>query len=313
MRMGWFWAAARSLGATRRLQGYEAGPLLAVSLKVGALWLFGWGGLAGLAVRLSSRRIARALIPAACSVTVYLLMAALLDSGSPMGLLAYGALPLALALLCEAYPPGERLSRQDLIVLAALALPIEYGSLHTPRVADLGGFPKLLLTDVGLYLYDIQRHLAGIGCDLRLRPWELLTGLREWSVFAPIGLSLGFALEFLRFHARVPAGGPLAATLLMTILFVSVPEELFFRSLLQNLLQTRLPRRRALSVATAAFGLSHYAHGPVFNWRSVTLSAIAGWFYGRAWLPDRRTGASAVARTLVDVVWVTWLLKGTAA
>lgn len=308
--MGVFWAAARSLGVTRRLQGHEAGPFLAVSLMVGALWLFGWGGGDWLAVRLSSRPIARALIPAAFSVTVYLLMAAPLDSASPMGLLAYGALPLALALLCEAYPPGERLSWQDLIVLA---LPVEYGWLHTPRAAGLGGFPKLLLTDIGLYLYVIQRRLAGIGFDFRLRSRDLLTGLREWCRFAPIGIGLGFALGFLRFHARVPAGGPLAATVMMTFLFVSVPEELFFRGLLQNLLQTRLPRRRALGLAAAVFGLSHYVHGPVFNWRYVILAAIAGWFYGRAWLRDRRVGASAVAHTLVDVVWVTWFLKATAA
>jgi membrane protease YdiL (CAAX protease family) len=89
---------------------------------------------------------------------------------------------------------------------------------------------------------------------------------------------------------------------------VALPEELFFRGLLQNLLETRLPRRYALVLAAAIFGLSHYIHGAVFNWRYVILAAIAGWFYGRAWRSGRRIGASAISHTLVDTVWVTWFL-----
>ena len=56
------------------------------------------------------------------------------------------------------------------------------------------------------------------------------------------------------------------------------------------------------------FGLSHYIHGAVFNWRYVILAAIAGFFYGRAWRNGRRVGASAVSHTMVDVVWTTWFL-----
>ncbi len=47
---------------------------------------------------------------------------------------------------------------------------------------DLGGLAKLLLTDIALYLYLIQRHLQGIGMDLRVR--ELFTGLGDRRVSA---------------------------------------------------------------------------------------------------------------------------------
>ena len=89
---------------------------------------------------------------------------------------------------------------------------------------------------------------------------------------------------------------------------LAIPEELFFRSLLQNLLETRLSRRWALVLASVIFGLSHYIHGATFNWRYVILASIAGVFYGRAWRNDRRLAASAICHTLVDSVWVSWFL-----
>lgn len=318
--MGMFWFAAQALGATRRLPGHAIGPFLAVGLLLGALWAFGWGGGEWLASRLSTppgasgalavvRRIGRMLIPGAFSATVYLLIAVPLRAVSMVQLSAYCALPVVLAGLFEARPPEQRLGWQDLVVLAALALPIEYGWLRAPAGSGLGGVPKLLLADVGLYVYLIQRRLPGIGFDLRLDLHDWRTGLREWALFAPLAIALGLALGFLRFHARLPASGSLAATVLVTFLFVAVPEEVFFRGLLQNLLQTRLPRRQALALASVLFGLSHYVHGLTFNWRYVILASIAGWFYGRAWMRSRRVGASAITHTLVDAVWVTWFFN----
>ena len=313
--------AAQSLGAISSLRENEVGPFLAVGLTVGALWTFGWGGGEWLAERLAGhpigadgprsirRSIVRALIPGIFSGAVYLLLAVPLRATAPEQLLMYCALPAALAGMFEALPPGEKLSWQDLCVLAGLALPIEYSGLRAPRGTDLGGLPKLLLTDIALYLYVIQRHLPGIGMDLRVRVRDLFTGLRAWATFAPIGIGLGLALGFLRWHARLPGAGPFCALMLVSFLFVAVPEEVFFRGLLQNLLLTRLPRRPALALASVLFGLAHYVHGPVFNWRYVILAAIAGGFYGRAWLRDRRVSASAIAHALVDVVWVTWFLN----
>jgi len=39
----------------------------------------------------------------------------------------------------------------------------------------------------------------------------------------------------------------------------------------------------------------------------VILAAIAGVFYGRAWLARRRLGASAITHSTVDAVWSVWL------
>jgi membrane protease YdiL (CAAX protease family) len=319
------WIAAHAYGVSRNLNGHLLGPFAAVALMLAVLWAFGWGAGETLARWMSSASshaagrsgtgqptamsIVRVLTPGLFAAGVYLLIALPLGEPSGRSLLAFFALPTLLAALLEFRPPGAKLGWQDGIVLAALGLTVEYGWLQRSLPQPgLGNVPKFLLTDIALYLYIVQRRLPGIGFDLRLRPRDLLIGAREWALFAPIGIGLGLALGFLGFHARLPQAGAVAGTALVTFIFVAVPEELFFRGLLQNLLETRLARQHALALAAAIFGLSHYVHGAVFNWRYVILAAIAGWFYGRAWRNDGRIAASAVTHTLVDTVWVTWFL-----
>ncbi len=319
------WVAAHALGAPQTLHGHFLGPFVAVALMLGVLWAFGWGageplsrwlsdahsraGRPASTRLLSPSALARVLIPGLFAAGIYLLLTAPLGAFSGGGLLLFAALPLLLSGLLEFLPPGAKLGWQDVIVLGALGCAVEYGWLQRSLAQPgLGNLPKFMLTDVALYLYIVQRRLPGIGFDLRLRWRDVGIGVREWAFFAPIGIGLGLALGFLRFHARLPAAGTFAGTALVTFLFVALPEELFFRGLLQNLLETRLARRQALALAAGIFGLSHYIHGAVFNWRYVILAAIAGLFYGRAWRSERRIGASAISHTLVDTVWVTWFL-----
>jgi CAAX protease family protein len=87
---------------------------------------------------------------------------------------------------------------------------------------------------------------------------------------------------------------------------IAIPEELFFRAILQNLLETRFGPTRALVIAAFLFGLSHFNHGSRFNWKYVLLASLAGIFYGRAWRVNRHIFASVVTHTAVDVVWSLW-------
>lgn len=319
------WIAAHAYGVAQSLNGHLLGPFIAVALMLAVVWAFGWGAGEPIAhwlwstpVRAGGGRpardfaalsIVRVLIPGLFCAGVYLLIAVPMGEFSDGSLALYFAFASLLAAVLEYLPPGEKLRWQDVIVLAALGCAVEYGWLQrSVSRPGLGMVSKFLLTDVALYLYLVQRRLPGVGFDLRLRLRDLAIGTREWAFFVPIGIGLGFALGFLRFHERLPAAGTFAGTLLVTFLFVAIPEELFFRGLVQNLLETRLSRGRALALASVIFGLSHYIHGPVFNWRYVILATIAGIFYGRAWRSDRRLGASAISHTLVDTVWVTWLL-----
>jgi hypothetical protein len=93
-----------------------------------------------------------------------------------------------------------------------------------------------------------------------------------------------------------------------TFLFVAIPEELFFRGWMQNLLERRVGRVPALLLTSVIFGLSHFNKRTLyFNWQYVLLAALAGVFYGRAWRADRRVGASAITHACVDTVWSQWL------
>ena len=95
---------------------------------------------------------------------------------------------------------------------------------------------------------------------------------------------------------------------LFTLFFVAIPEELFFRGLMLNLMERRMGTRRALVVSSILFGLAHFnKRAKYFNWRYVCLAAIAGVFYGRAWLKQRRLPASSITHATVDTVWSIWL------
>jgi membrane protease YdiL (CAAX protease family) len=128
------------------------------------------------------------------------------------------------------------------------------------------------------------------------------------AFYTPIALAMGLGLGFLHTHAVWPRAGAIAFAWLFTFFFIAVPEELFFRGWLQNLLERRIGRYPALFLTAALFGLAHFnkraAH---FNWRYVLMAAIAGVFYGRAWRWRRRVGTSAVTHATVDSIWSLWL------
>src|SRR5207249_3826082 len=114
------------------------------------------------------------------------------------------------------------------------------------------------------------------------------------------------ALHFIHFHRVLPNPLAAGAAIFGTFLLIAIPEEVFFRGILQNLLETRLGRIGALIVAAALFGLSHFNKRATFNWRYVILATLAGIFYGRAWRANRQILASAITHTAVDVVWSLW-------
>ena len=166
--------------------------------------------------------------------------------------------------------------------------------------------PKLLLVDTILYVYLVIRRLPRVGFDFRVRLRDVLIGLREWAFFVPIAIGLGLALHFIRPNFVARSAAEIAGGYLVTFFFVAIPEELFFRGLLQNLLEGRLGRNRALVLAAMIFGLSHFNKPLPFNWRYVIMAAIAGVFYGRSWLDRRRVASSAITHATVDVVWSLW-------
>jgi len=227
-------------------------------------------------------------------------------------LAVYALFPVAVACAARLAPDDPRAIWPQLAVLLAVGLAVDLRWFEHAWPARLSVFNKVLLLDAGIYAFVVQRPIQGAGFDLRLRLRDLAIGLREFLFYLPIALALGLALGFLHTHALTgqlaDIPGRFAFAWAFTFFFIAVPEELFFRGWVQNLLERRMGRSAALFVTAVLFGLAHFnkraAH---FNGRYVLLAAIAGIYYGRAWRQDRRVGASAVTHATVDSVWSLFL------
>jgi len=223
----------------------------------------------------------------------------------------YAALPVEIAILLWRASQADSAQRgnwRDFLVLAVLGLGVDLRWFEGAWPPHLAIFNKILLLDAGIYGFLLIRQLDGTGFDLRLRMKDASIGLREVVFSTPIALALGLGLGFLHFHPGWPAPSQAAVAWIFTFFFIAVPEELFFRGWLQNLLEKRLGRYGGLLFTACLFGLAHFnKRATNFNWRYVVLAALAGIFYGRAWREQRRVGASAVTHATVDAFWSLWL------
>src|SRR5216684_9089337 len=222
----------------------------------------------------------------------------------------YLALPVAIAwLLMEAAAadPAQRGNWRDWLILLILGLAVDLRWFDRAWPSGLRALNELFMVDAGLYGFLAIRQLTGTGFDFHLKWSDWKTGLRELLFFTPIVLVLGLALGFIHPHRNLPGIGSALLRWVGIFFFTAVPEELFFRAWVQNLLERRVGRWVALVIAAVLFGLSHFnkrsAH---FNWRYVVLATVAGIFYGRAWRKQRRVTASAITHASVDAIWSFW-------
>lgn len=306
-----FWLIARFF-RLKALDQYPVSTFLGFALLFAPYWLFGFGLAPVLRRRL--RHGAAQIVAAALLALPYFVLT--LPRGTFHGELAVVllAIPMLVTAMLQAWPRPANWA--DFVVLATLGLVIDLGLLsHAwPFVlrgaelwpAGLGGFPKMMMANVALYGYLVVKPVDGVGYDLvpRFEDWKI--GLREFLFYAPIVLALGFLLGFIHWQGLMKRPEEFPAAWIFTFIFVALPEELFFRGLVQNLLEHHVGRVRALGLASVLFGLSHFNKGAVFNWRYLILATIAGIFYGRAWRSRRRLFASSVTHTTVDTVWSIW-------
>lgn len=300
-----FWTQVAAFGLAKTLGGNIGSAFTCFALLLAVLWFFGFGADAFLRNRLNSV-VTRVLGPAALALP-YLFFSIPRHEFHWNYFAGLALLPVACSALIEFTQPEQKFTWQDFVILFGIALVLELrvfsGAWPYP---GLGSIPKLYLADVALYVFLIVRRLDRVGYSYIPTANDFLIGIREWAFFLPLALGLGFATGFIRFIPRHPSALAILGALLITFLLTAIPEELFFRGILQNLLEPRLGAKGALIVTACLFGLSHFHKGAMFNWRYVLLASIAGIFYGRAWRSRRHLFASALTHTLVDVVWSLW-------
>jgi membrane protease YdiL (CAAX protease family) len=275
------------------------------ALLVAPLWFFGFGAgdwLRGHLLAVPLKIILPAVLGAA-----YVIFAVPAGEFYWQSAVVMFGLPVILAAFLELPGLGTAMTWRDgaaLVLLAAIYM--FHGIAGAWPHATLAALPKLFLLDIAIYLFLVIRKLDGVGYSLIPTASALWTGAREWFYFAPFGIGLGLALGFIHFYPRWPSAMLAASSILATFLFIAIPEELFFRGILQNLLESRLGRQGALLATAVLFGLSHFNKGARFNWRYVLLATIAGIFYGRAWRERRQLLAAILTHTAVDVAWSLW-------
>lgn len=307
------WKLLLSSGLAARVNGHFTSAYISFALLLAPIWFFGFGLAAPIRGALHNR-ISRVAAAGLCAVpyAIFALPAHQFRLSIQVGFLLICLLGAALLEAARAQHGSSRGGWQDLIVLAALGLSVDLRLFESAwPYPGLSSMSKLVLVDLALYGYLVIRQLDGIGYDLRPKLSDLGIGLREFAFLAPVVIAFGLGLHFLHLHWRIPSAAMFFGGWAFTFLFIAIPEELFFRGLVQNLLERKWGKYMSLAITSALFGLSHFnkrlgAGAVAFNWRYVILATIAGIFYGRAWLARRRIMTSAITHTTIDVTWGIW-------
>jgi uncharacterized protein len=244
----------------------------------------------------------------------YLIFAAGTRIFSVVSLLKLGAYVLAptALLLPDRHRHRQSANVRDWLAMAAMAVPIPAHWLSNVWNWPQDLYFLLPLTSVcsGVYAFVVVRNLEDVGYQILWRKADVATGVAYWAAFSILAIPLGYALRFIHFHPQAVSWGTLGFQFVGIYLTIAIPEEVFFRGILQNLLEKTIrvgpPGRYALLMASAIFGASHFHHPPVPNWRYCIMATLAGMFYGMAYRRRRRTSASALTHALVDTLWHFW-------
>lgn len=168
----------------------------------------------------------------------------------------------------------------------------------------------LLVCLVGILSYGVAARQDSLG----VRPPRVsdLGHVGLWSLPLLLLIPLGSAIGFLKLGGG-PAKGPGEAALLFVglVLTVALPEELFFRGVLDSRLAAHWAKKPWLSllVSSFLFGLMHWNNRGSAGASAayVGMATLAGLVYGMAF---RRSGglvAPVLVHALVDTIWAVFL------
>ena len=229
------------------------------------------------------------------------------------------SLPLALLILAYTSAPvlcayaqgaGEvvRPSALDFLTILLLWLPLEFsaGAALIPRPAQ--GFLHAVAYGIaillGLVLFLGFRSVPGLKYNLPRHARDYWLPLAGFAMAAPVLAVVGIALGFIPPpHAPTQSAGRIVSAAGLIFAGTALPEEILFRSLIQNLLMLRFGAgTRTLLAAAFIFGCAHLDNGPqpLPNWRYMILATIAGVAYGWVFRKASTVLSSAALHMLVD-------------
>jgi membrane protease YdiL (CAAX protease family) len=221
-----------------------------------------------------------------------------------------GIAPVALILVYTFAPTLVTfLQRTNFAVILMLWLPLELAVGANAIPKPLQGFFHTVAYGIAillaLWLFLIFRELPGM-------KYNPLRSLQDWTapligyaivspILIPIGLWLGFIQPF-HVPSRLTAWF-VVSRFLIILAATALPEEILFRSLIQNSIMRQWgSTNRALLLAAVIFGLAHLNNGPgpLPNWRYAIMATIAGFAYGKVFWKSSSVFSSAILHALVN-------------
>jgi membrane protease YdiL (CAAX protease family) len=213
--------------------------------------------------------------------------------------LAYTAAPVACAYW----------GASDFLTIALLWLPLEFPAPVAQLIAKHAqGFLHSVAYGVaillGVVLFACFRQATGMKYNLP-RGWQdLRLPLIAFAMTAPVLAVVGIAIGFIPLpHGPTASAGRMASAAGIIFAATALPEEILFRSMIQNFLMQRFGSgTRTLVAASLIFGAAHLDNGPqaLPNWRYMILATIAGFAYGKVFQRSSTVLSSALLHTMVD-------------
>ncbi len=193
------------------------------------------------------------------------------------------------------------------VLLLWLPLELSAGAPFIPKSAQ--GFLHTVAYGIAIttaiWLFLLFRGLDGMKYNLPRGPRDFIYPLAGFAVSAAVLIPLGLILHFLKpfhFPADLTATRALR-TFLIIWAATALPEEILFRSLIQNgMMRAWGEGPRTLAAAGILFGAAHLNNGPgeLPNWRYMIIASVAGVIYGKVFQKSGSVTSSATLHALVN-------------
>ena len=233
----------------------------------------------------------------------------------PRALLALGytALPVECAWAgSRGHPAGfvDRPGTLDFAAILLLWLPLEFAAgarlVRLPARGFLHSVAYGIAILLGLVLFTGFRSFPAMKYNLPRRWSDFGLPVAAFAITAPVLMVVGIAIGFIplpHWPAAAATGGRMAGALGVILAGTALPEEILFRSLIQNLIVLRFGASwRTILGASLIFGCAHLDNGPqpLPNWRYMILATIAGVAYGMVFQRASTVLSSAALHAMVD-------------
>ncbi|MGC2656993.1 MAG: type II CAAX endopeptidase family protein [Bryobacteraceae bacterium] len=267
-------------------------------------------------IRSATRSRAAPIILAFVLSALFLEQAARLHALSPSLALLVLAYTIAPTLVLYGQESGSDASWRDLAAILLLWLPLEFavGAELVPKAAQgaLHTVTYGVAILLALYLFLVVRRLPGMKYRPPVRGSDYWNALVGFAVSIPLLIPLGLWLGFLApFHAMRFAVPGLLLRMLAIFVGTALPEEILFRSLIQNWIAQRMGPSRVIATVVISgliFGCAHLDNGPqaLPNWRYGILASLAGMIFGAVFAKSSSVVASALVHMAVDTTKHAW-------